>query len=187
MARRASRGTRLRKLTPREYRHLWDKIRETKLPARIYNRYKVVLKARHRVATAQIAREQGLNWKTVAHWIKAFNEKGFTSFEQPTNPKGRDAILRGNDLKRLLSMVTTRPKDIGLPFTQWSVSKLNAHGRKTRSWDEITDEGLRVTLHRHRVTLQRTGTWKESPDPEFVVKKNESSASNLGAPRMAVS
>ncbi|MBE7518462.1 MAG: hypothetical protein HS107_04370 [Thermoflexaceae bacterium] len=68
-------------------------------------------------------------------------------------------------------MALSRPEDLGLPFAQWSVSKLKAYCLKEGLIAPITDEWLRRLLRREGVSYQHTKTWKQSPDPEFEVKK----------------
>jgi hypothetical protein len=80
----------------------------------------------------------------------------------------------------IVATATTRPKTLGLPFTRWSIRKLAdylagtfrrvdtqmAPGRKIR----IGRERLRQILKVHKITFQRTRTWKESTDPDFEAK-----------------
>ncbi len=67
----------------------------------------------------------------------------------------------------------SRPEDLGLPLTQWSVSKLRAYCLKEGLIPAITDEWVRRLLRREGVSYQHTKTWKQSPDPEFEVKKTK--------------
>ena len=60
----------------------------------------------------------------------------------------------------------TSSESLGRPFTRWSIRKLADYlsSQATRPI-EIGRERLRQILHRHRITFQRTKTWKESNDP----------------------
>ena len=65
----------------------------------------------------------------------------------------------------------SRPKDLGLPFTQWSLSKLQESVVKMGIVESISHEWVRKILKARGITYQRSKTWKESKDPEFEFKK----------------
>lgn len=76
-------------------------------------------------------------------------------------------LLSPDDEDFVVQTATTRPAELGQPFTRWSIRKLVAylrrvHGRVIR----IGREALRCLLARRGVTFQCTKSWKESPDPE---------------------
>jgi hypothetical protein len=66
----------------------------------------------------------------------------------------------------IVETATTRPEKLGMPFTHWSIRKLRSYlaDNPTRAVT-IGRERLRQILDRHRITFQRTKTWKESNDP----------------------
>jgi transposase len=67
----------------------------------------------------------------------------------------------------------SRPQDLGLPFTQWSLTKLRAYLIQEKVVDTISIERLRQILEEEGFSYQRSKTWKESTDPDFEAKKNE--------------
>ena len=77
----------------------------------------------------------------------------------------------------MLELAGTRPQDIGLPFTVWSLRKLAEHLVNRRVVKEIHATTLGRILREEGFSFQRTKTWKESNDPEFDAKKNVSSRS----------
>ncbi|CAM5674942.1 hypothetical protein SHIRM173S_12262 [Streptomyces hirsutus] len=82
-------------------------------------------------------------------------------------PGGTPSLLSTDDEDFVVATATTRPTELGQPFTRWSIRKLAAylrrvHGRVIR----IGREALRCLLLRRGITFQRTKTWKEYPDPE---------------------
>lgn len=102
--------------------------------------------------------------------IKAFNNDGFDSL----NPKycgGRPPKFSEEDREKLVSLATTPPKDLGLPFQQWSLSRLRLEVIKQSIVESISKEWLRIILHEATITNQSVKTWKESNDPEFEKKK----------------
>jgi transposase len=71
----------------------------------------------------------------------------------------------------MIKIALSRPVDLGLPFTQWSIPKLRAYLIKKGLFPDFSNEWVRRLLKREGISLQRTKTWKESPDPDFEVKK----------------
>ena len=120
-----------------------------------------------------------------ALWVKRFNESGFSTFEKHPSHVGRPQIIDSEQVRALIRVALSRPEDLGLPFTQWSVSKLKAYCLKEGLIPDISDEWVRRLLRREGVSYQRTKTWKESNDPDFEVKKTAFSTSTSTAPRAA--
>ena len=71
----------------------------------------------------------------------------------------------------MIKIALSRPTDLGLPYTQWSVAKLQIYLLKKGLFPEVSNEWIRRLLKREGVSIQHTKTWKESPDPDFEVKK----------------
>jgi transposase len=175
---------RLRPMTRDEHAFLSAKLRTKTLPVRIHQRYRIVGElARGRTAVA-VADRIGCSLRSVYRWRDYFNEGGFTHFEVPTNPRGAIPVVSGQQVRELIRIALSRPEDLGLPFTHWSVAKLADYCRRRRLLPPITDEWVRRLLHREGVSFQRSKTWKQSPDPEFEVKKTPSSTSTTRRRRM---
>ena len=71
----------------------------------------------------------------------------------------------------MIATALARPMDLGLPFTHWSVAKLQGYCRKKKVLPAFSTEWVRRLLRREGISVQRTKTWKESPDPDFESKK----------------
>jgi transposase len=102
--------------------------------------------------------------------IKEFNLHGFKMLEPKWGP-GRPTRFTEEHRKGLVSLALTRPKDLGLPYTQWSLSRLREEAMKRGVVETISEEWLRVILQESEVSHQSLRTWKESPDPEREAKK----------------
>lgn len=107
---------------------------------------------------------------TVRDVIHRFNEIGLACLD-PRWAGGRPRQLNADDEYFVVATASTRPTELGQPFTRWSPRKLvvylrKVHGRVIR----IGREALRCLLARRSVTFQRTKTWEESPDPEREAK-----------------
>jgi len=134
----------------------------------------------------EAAERVGCHFTVAYDWVHRFNESAFTTFEQVSNPKGRPAILRAEQLRGLVDVALSSPSERGLPFSVWSVPKLAEYCRRKGLLPEVTDEWVRRLLRREGFTAQRVRTWKTSNDPNFDRKKNSSAGSTgsaRGAPR----
>lgn len=164
---------RLRRLRQRERRLLQEKLKDKKLSVRIYERYRVIALAAQGRSAPEIADRVGIHFTTVYDWLHRFNQDGFVSFEDAPNPRGRPSSLSSRQVRRLIATALARPSDLGLPFTQWSVAKLQEYCRAKKILPPFSDEWVRRLLRREGISFQRTKTWKESPDPDFESKKTE--------------
>ena len=82
----------------------------------------------------------------------------------------------------MLEVAGTRPHDLGLPFTVWSLRKLAAHLVRGGVVKELHATTLGRILRDQGFSFQRTKTWKESPDPDFAAKKKRLCALYRAAP-----
>lgn len=177
----------LRTLRADEEEFLRAKLAEKRLSAKIYERYRLIAAVGGGATPAAAARVVGCSDGKAEHWVHRFNASGFGTFEKQPNHPGRPIIIDGQQVRSLIRVALSRPEDLGLPFTQWSVSKLRAYCLKEDLIPPISGEWVRRLLRREGVSYQHTKTWKESPDPEFEVKKTLSSTSMIAAPRVAQS
>ncbi|MFI5418306.1 MAG: IS630 family transposase [Candidatus Lutacidiplasmatales archaeon] len=102
--------------------------------------------------------------------IHTFNLHGFAMLKPHWGP-GPEAKFSDDQRQGLVALATSRPKDLGLPYTQWSLSRLREEAVKRDIVASISEEWLRVILHEAEVSHQSLRTWKKSPDPEREVKK----------------
>lgn len=131
----------------------------------------------------EIADRVGCHWTIVYDWIHNFNKEGFSKFEGVTNPNGRPATITSKQIRHLIKISLSRPEDLGLPFTEWSIAKLHDYCKAKKLLPPCSDEWVRRLLRREGITHQRTKTWKNSPDPDFEVKKTVFSNSTRGNPK----
>jgi len=170
-------GIRVRQLSPPERRALSEKLGDKTLSVRVYERYRIVEESSKGRSAPEIAERVRCHTDTVYLWVRHFNEGGFAAFERASNPKGRPPTISGDQIRQLVRVATSRPEDLGLPFTQWSVAKLHAYCAERGLLPDCSDEWVRRLLRREGLTHQRTKTWKESSDPEYEAKKTASSTS----------
>ena len=162
----------LRALTRPEQRVLAARLKDLSLSARIYQRYRVIEEVRQGRAMTEAADRVGCHFTVAYDWVHRFNDSGFSSFEQVSNPKGRPPILKAEQLRELVEVALSSPEERGLPFSNWSVPKLAEYCRSKRLLPPVTDEWVRRLLRREGFSAQRIRTWKRSHDPQFDRKKN---------------
>jgi len=164
----------VRRLKPTERRWLDMRLAERTLSAYVLDRYRIIEAILQGFSPTEVSRILGCERPTVYQWVRTFNASGFAKFEKATNPHGRPAILTAKNLRELVKVALSRPEDLGLPFTAWSVAKLSEYCRSQDLLPDVSNEWIRRLLRREGLSLQRTKTWKESPDPEFEKKKPHS-------------
>jgi transposase len=106
----------------------------------------------------------------VRELISRFNDEGFDMLKPQWRPGGNKKFTP-EQKERLVSLATSKPKNLGLPFRQWSLNSLRNEAVKKGIVDSISLEWLRVILDESEVSFQSVKTWKESKDPEFEEKK----------------
>ena len=162
----------LRRFRRGEKQTLYTKLHNRKLPAWAMHRYQIVARVRAGQSVFQSSRQVGSSPKMAYLWVFRFNESGFRDFEQSSNPAGRPSELTQHELELLMRTTRKRPTDVGLPFTNWSMTKLQDYLVKRRHFPVVSPEWLRQLLHRANVSWQHTKTWKQSHDPDFKAKKS---------------
>jgi transposase len=173
----------LRALSADERQVLQSKLRDLSLSARVHQRYRIIDQSLKGFSLMETADRVGCHFTVAYDWVHRFNESGFSSFEQVSNPRGRPPILQAEHLRELVDVALSSPSERGLPFSNWSVPRLAQYCRQRKLLPPVTDEWVRRLLHREGLTPQRIRTWKTSSDPNFDRKKNSSERSTAAARR----
>jgi transposase len=164
-----SQRVKVRRLTDEEGRTLQRIVRrgggKTMVSVVRYRRAMVVLASAGGNTVEVIARLVQTSPDRVREMIHRFNEMGMGSLD-PQWAGGRPRRITTEDEAFIVTTAKERPAKAGRPFSRWSVRKLreylaNNPIRKVM----IGRERLRQLLDEHKVTFQRTKTWKESNDP----------------------
>ncbi len=162
----------LRRFRRGERQLLQAKLHDRKLPAWAMHRYQIIAYIRDGQSAFRAAHSVGCSAKAAYLWLARFNTSGFASFEESSNPEGRPSKLMRQQLNLLYQTARKRPTDVGLPFTHWSMTKLQDYLVKKHRFPKVGPEWLRQLLRRANISWQRTKTWKQSDDPEFERKKS---------------
>ncbi|MFF0493939.1 IS630 family transposase [Nocardia sp. NPDC004068] len=159
----------VRAVTSEEGRKLAQVARRSKQPVRM-RRAIVVMASAQRQPVPMIARLMQVSESYVRQVIHDFNEKGMDALD-PKWSAGRPAKTDQVTRDRICSIARCCPRDLGWPFSVWSLSKLVEVLRHNNIAD-ISRETLRGILKSGGVSWQVTKTWKASNDPEFTGKMN---------------
>ncbi len=162
----------LRRFHRGEKRWLHSKLHDRKLPAWAMHRYQIIAMIRKGSSPFNASQHVGCSAKAAYLWLRRFNASGFGRFEQGSHPEGRPSQLTSNQLNLLYHVAQKRPTDVGLPFTNWSIHKLQLYLVRKRNFPKVSAEWLRRRLRRAKISWQRTKTWKQSHDPQFKAKKS---------------
>jgi transposase len=81
---------------------------------------------------------------------------------------GRPRRIKADDEARIVAAAGARPDSLGVPYTRWSLAKLSRY--LAGQGIEVSPAHLARILARNGISLQRTRSWKQSPDPEYAEK-----------------
>jgi transposase len=130
-----------------------------------YRRAMVVLASAGGNTVEVIARLVHTSPDRVREMIHRFNEQGMASLD-PKWAGGRPRRTTTDDIEFIVTTAKARPEKAGRPFTHWSIRKLRDYlADNTLRKIDIGRERLREILDEHKVTFQKTKTWKVSNDP----------------------
>lgn len=160
---------RVRDISNQEGQRLSQIIRKSRDAIEV-RRAQVILASAQGFAAPKIGLIVGMTQDYCRTLIHEFNEHGLEMLKARWRP-GVTAKFSEDQKAQLVALATTRPKDLGLPFQQWSLSRLQAEAVRQRIVESISVEWLRVTLDEAQVSHQSIKTWKQSDDPQFQEKK----------------
>jgi len=102
--------------------------------------------------------------------IHRFNDDGINGISYCPWFQGRSARVFTSDICEEIAAVALSSPIALIGMTQWSLAKLRQYLIEQQVVAHISIRWLGEILHRYKVRLRRTKTWKESTDPLFVQK-----------------
>lgn len=129
---------------------------------------RVLLLSRGRVANRDIANRVGYSPQWVRILIHRFNDQGIDGvlWYPYWQVRGTPQKFLADIREQIAEVALSSPKSL-IGMNRWSLPKLRAYLIQQRIVPSISIEWLRQLLHRAKVRLRRTKTWKESTDPLF--------------------
>jgi transposase len=156
----------VRELAPAEGQRLKRLSRQSKL-ASTRQRALVLLASNTLMSAPEIARMLLTDESHVRKVIHDFNRHGFESL-RPRFRGGRPRRISIDDEARIVAVAGARPDALGVPYTRWSLAKLSRYLRGQGL--VVSPAQLGRILARNGISLQRTRSWKQSPDPDYEAK-----------------
>ena len=135
-----------------------------------WRRAQMVLLSAQGMAAPAIAKVAFTSEDRVRDVIRNFNVDGFSSL-YPKYKGGRPPKFTLPQRREIKKITKAGPGDYDLPFSTWSLAKLEDFLVAEGVVDDISHEGLRILLREEGVIFQRLKTWKASTDPRFAAKK----------------
>lgn len=156
----------VRELAPHEGQRL-KRLSKTAKHQATRQRASILLASATLMSVPQIARMWMTDEEHVRRVIHDFNERAFDSL-RPRFGGGRPRRIQSDDEARIAALAGARPDSLGVPYTRWSLAKLSRY---------LGGQGIFVSpahlgriLARNGISLQRTRSWKQSPDPAYAEK-----------------
>ena len=155
---------RARRLSDAEGRQLQQIMRRGKHDSIRVRRTLIIMASASGTTVPAIARLVQADEDTVRRVIHRFNEVDLACLDPRWG--GRPRRISSDDEAFIVATATTRPEKLGRRFTHWSVRKLVGYlADNPVRVVEVRRERLRQLLRYHKISFQRTRTWKESTDP----------------------
>jgi len=139
-------------------------------PVGLYQRCLLVWELAAGYSITEASEIADLHYTNAHKWVKRFVSEGLAGLGDRARP-GRPRIHTGDVENLVIKAATSRPQDLGLAFTTWSLVKLERHLCQILQDHQISRETIRHILNRHGLRFLTGKTWCESDDPEFEVKK----------------
>lgn len=151
-----------------ERRELYRIVSAHKSEQRMASRARIILLAAVGEGNRQIARELGLDLKTVRKWRGRFAWSRMAGlYDKPRS--GRPPIFDATQRHEVFSLVVSSPPE---PYTRWTIDLLTEELVKRRIVPSISRETISYWLRTADIKPHRLKYWLNSKDPEFQEKKD---------------
>jgi len=139
----------------------------------VAQRAKIILLSNEKYTPKEIAIRVNLHYQNVIKWIHRYNEKGILGLYHGNKFK-KPRLKYDKEVKnKIVSIATSRPRELGLPFTTWSLGKLQSYLHQKKIASGICIETIRTILNEAGITFKKSKEWLISTDPDYEVKKNK--------------
>jgi transposase len=111
-------------------------------------RAQVILASAQKARAPEIAKSFGFSIDYVSYVIHGFNERGFEVLESKYENCGSSPKFSNEERQTVVDIALSKPSDLGLPFTEWSLPKLKDYIIGDTDIDYISHETVRRILSR---------------------------------------
>jgi transposase len=157
-------------LSSQELLALQRLLRADTIPANLYRRCFLIWQLAAGASIAEASETSHLHYTNAHKWVKRFLAEGLDGLGDRLRP-GRPRVYDEGVESLVIKTATSRPQDLELGFTTWSLPKLEDY---LRQWPQTATIGfatIRRILERQGLRFLTGQTWCESNDPDFEVKK----------------
>jgi|SRR5579875_323337 transposase len=116
----------------------------------------------------QIVREDD---QTVRNWLKRYLAEGIEGLKDRPMPGAPPKVTKAYT-EQLLFAVRRRPRSLEQPYSMWTLQRL-ADYMAQQTGIRVSDETVRKLLKAGEIVLSRPQHKISSPDPEYLVKKDD--------------
>jgi transposase len=163
----------LGELSADELLELQALLRAENTPGAVFRRARLIWLLASRYSIAQASEYVGLHYTNAHRWVKRFEAEGLAGLQSRAR-SGRPRVYDVEAEERVIDLATSRPPDLGLGFTTWSLPKLARHLHQDEGFGAISPETVRGILRRRGLGWRAGRTWCESNDPDYEGKKGPS-------------
>lgn len=153
----------VRKLRRNERDFLYELMQDKKIGYRA----KIIILSYEGYTPSQIEKAINMHVKNVRKWLHRFNEYGIKGILE-RRKVGRKPRIDAKTVGKIVKIVETSPNKLGLPFSTWSLRKLETYLRKKGI--EISYGRIRQLLLKHKFRFLKTRQELISKDPEYEAK-----------------
>ena len=148
-------------------------LRAHRTPVALHRRCNLIWQLAAGYSIAEASEIADLHYTNAHKWVKRFRSKSLAGLHDLPR-SGRPRIYSGKAETLVIETTASRPQDLQLGFTTWSLTKLESHLRQFPGLESISRETIRHILSRHGLRFLTGQTWCESNDPQFEEKKTPS-------------
>lgn len=135
----------------------------------VYRRCRLIWELTAGCNLSEASELAGLHYTNARLWVVRFENEGVEGLlGRPRS--GRPPVYTDKMHTLVIKAATSRPADLGLDFTTWSLTKLEQYLQDRRGLT-LSRETIRRILHQYGLRFLTGQTWCESSDPDFEVKK----------------
>ena len=116
----------------------------------------------------------------VLGWIDRFNDGGIKSLGTKKR-SGRPRVYTETEEQKVITLINTRPVDLGLHFNTWDISKLQRY--LNEKGDMISWSTIKRILKKNKIRLKNAQKWMTSNDPDYQSKKERTEELKNNRPR----
>ncbi|OQY25364.1 MAG: hypothetical protein B6I34_02290 [Anaerolineaceae bacterium 4572_32.1] len=127
----------------------------------VSTRAHIVLLSSQGYKSTEIAPLVGRHQASVRKWIRRFNVNGLSSLINAPSP-GRKRSYTDEQAQKMVEIALTKPRDLGQPFSRWSLHRLMNYLINTKVVESISHDTVWRILGERGIHFQKGQGWVRS-------------------------